>query len=148
MKKKQYKQSPAPRRRARRLALQAVYQWHFTHVSVEEMEAQFLATEGLEKVDLPYFLELIRNVPRCVEQLDQQMLPILDRPILELSPIELSVLRIGLYEIVHRPDIPYRVIIDEALRLTKAFGTIEGFKYVNAILDKVAKSLRSSETLV
>lgn len=140
--KKMNKKSPAPRRLARRLALQAIYQWQLTNTSPDEIEKQFLTHESLDKVDVPYFLELLRNVPKQVETLDAHMRPILDRPISDLNPIELAVLRIGLYEITHRPDVPYRVVIDEGLRLTKTFGTVEGFKYVNAILDKLAKILR------
>lgn len=139
------KKSPSPRRFARRLALQALYQWQLTAALPFEIEAQFIAAGSLEKVDVPYFLELLRNIPKQVEILDGHMRPILDRPIADLNPVELAILRIGLYEMVNRLDVPYRVVIDEALRLAKTFGTVEGFKYVNAILDKVAKVLRKVE---
>jgi N utilization substance protein B len=139
------KKSPAPRRLARRLALQALYQWHLTALPPIEVEAQFVANESLDKVDTPYFLELLRNIPKHIALLDGHMEPLLDRPIADLNPVELTVLRIGLYEIVYRLDVPYKVVIDEGLRLAKAFGTVEGFKYVNAILDKVAKKLRKVE---
>lgn len=145
-KKTMHKKSPAPRRLARRLALQAMYQWQLSGAHPGEIEAQFMLLENLEKVEVSYFLELLRNIPKQVEALDGHMRPLLDRPISDLSPVELSVLRIGLYEIVNRLDVPYRVVIDEALRLAKTFGTVEGFKYVNAILDKVAKKLRKIET--
>lgn len=140
-----HKKSPAPRRLARRLALQAIYQWQLTSMLPVEIEAQFIAAETLDKVDVTYFLELLRNIPKQAEALDGHMRHILDRPINDLNPIELAVLRIGLYEIVNRLDVPYRVVIDEALRLAKTFGTVEGFKYVNAILDKVARALRKTE---
>jgi len=145
-KKAMNKKSPTPRRLARRLALQALYQWQLTDRPPIEIEAEFIANKPLDNIEVPYFLELLRTIPKHVEELDGHMKPILDRPLTELNPVELSVLRIGLYEIVYRLEIPYRVVIDEALRLAKTFGTVEGFKYVNAILDKMAKKLRKTET--
>ena len=138
------KKSPNPRRLARSLALQAIYQWQFTDDSPSEIEDQFLHKEPLEEVDVPYFLNLLHQIPRKVEILDQRIIPILDRPMTQLNPIELAILRIGVYELLYCPSVPYKVVIDEALRLAKAFGSIEGFKYVNAVLDKVAKILRTS----
>jgi len=140
------KKSPTPRRLARRLALQAIYQWQLTAMSACDIEAQFISWESLENVDVPYFLELLRDIPKQADSLDDHMKPLLDRPITDLNPVELAVLRIGIYELAYRPDIPYRVVIDEALRLAKTFGTVEGFRYVNAILDKVAKKMRTIET--
>lgn len=139
------KNSPAPRRLARRLALQAVYQWHLGAMPPAEIEAQFLQSQPLDKLDVPYFLELLRNIPKHVQTLDGYISPIIDRPIEELNPIELSILRIALYELAYCPQIPYRVVIDEALRLAKTFGANEGFRYVNAVLDKIAKKLRAPE---
>lgn len=139
------KTSPSPRRQARRLGMQAIYQWQLGVNSPAEVEQQFLATQPLDKVDVPYFLELLRNVAKCVADLDKHMQPVLDRPISELNPVELAILRIALYELVYCPQVPYRVVIDEALRLAKTFGAVEGYKYVNAVLDKVARTLRKSE---
>ncbi len=139
------KKSPAPRRQARRLALQAVYQWQLAAASSHEIENQFLQDYPLDKVDVPYFLELLRGVVKCCPDLDEHMKPVLDRSIEELNPVELAILRIALYEFAYRVDIPYRVVIDEALRLAKTFGAIEGFKYVNGVLDTVARRLRSTE---
>ncbi|HVV68126.1 MAG TPA: transcription antitermination factor NusB [Gammaproteobacteria bacterium] len=139
------KKSPAPRRLARRLALQAIYQWQLASTSSLEIENQFLQDCPLDKVDVPYFLELLRGVVNCCESLDAHMKPALDRDIGQLNPVELAILRIALYEFVHRMDIPYRVVIDEALRLAKTFGAIEGYKYVNGVLDNVARSLRTVE---
>lgn len=146
-KKVMIRKSPAPRRFARRLALQALYQWHLTALPLQEIEAQFIANTHttFDKVDMPYFLELLRSIPPQAEILDAHMQPILDRPIADLNAVELTILRIGSYELAHRLEIPYRVVIDEALRLAKTFGTVEGFKYVNAILDKLAKKLRMVE---
>jgi N utilization substance protein B len=100
----------------------------------------------LDKADVPYFLQLLRQVTANVVTLDAQFVPVLDRPVTELNPIELAILRIAVYELSHALDIPYRVVIDEALRLAKTFGAVEGFKYVNAVLDRVAKQIRTVET--
>jgi N utilization substance protein B len=137
-----HKKSPTPRRLARRLALQAIYQWQLSGDSTVDIENQFIDSQSFDNVDAPYFLDLLHQIPKCVELLDQQMSTILDRRITELNPIELAILRIGVYEIVYCPSVPYKVIIDEALRLAKTFGAAEGFKYVNAVLDKIAKNLR------
>jgi len=136
---------PNARRKARRLALQAIYQWQLSEMPPSDIEQQFLSDQPLTKVDVPYFLELLRGVPKNIGVIDEKLTPILDRPIAELNPVELAILRLGIYELGNRLDIPYRVVIDEALRLAKTFGAIEGFKYVNAVLDKIARSLRTAE---
>ena len=141
------KKSPSPRRLARRFALQALYQWKISETPTAQIELEFIASKSLHKIDVPYFLDLLHQIPKCVNSLDDLMKPILDRPIDELNPIELTILRMGIYEILHRPNVPYRVIIDEALRLSKTFGTVQGFKYVNAILDRIAKKIRATEYL-
>ncbi len=138
--------SPQSRRKARRLALQAIYQWQLSHTPPAEIEAEFLQQQNLNKVDVPYFLELLRGVPQNVDLIDAQMKPVLDRPIEDLNPVELAILRIGIYEFMHRLDVPYRVVINEALELAKLFGAVEGFKYVNGILDRVARKVRTTET--
>lgn len=140
------KKSPTPRRLARRLALQAIYQWQLTDLAPQIIETQFIANTSFDTIDAPYFLELLRHIPKQVADLDKHMRPILDRPINDLNPVELAVLRIGMYELINHLEIPYRVVIDEALRLAKTFGTVEGFKYVNAVLDKMARKLRITET--
>lgn len=140
------KSSPTTRHNARRLALQAIYQWQVAQTPMSDIEHQFIQENRLDKVDVDYFLQLLREIPACVQQLDELMLPVLDRPLADLNPVELAVLRLALFELTHRIDIPYRVVIAEALRLTKTFGAIEGFKYVNAILDRIAHQVRTVET--
>lgn len=139
------KTSPTARRLARRLALQAIYQWQLSEQPALEIEQQFIATQSLDKADVPYFLQLLRQVTANITTLDGYFVPVLDRPVAELNPIELAVLRIAVYELSHALEVPYRVVIDEALRLTKTFGAVEGFKYVNAVLDRVARQLRKVE---
>jgi len=137
--------SPAARHNARRYALQAMYQWHIANTSISEIETEFLTYHIDKKFDLAYFKELIHGIPEHQHEIDQEMRPFLARPMSEIDPIELSVLRIAIYELIKRPDVPYRVIINEALELTKKFGSVEGHKFVNGLLDKIAKKNRVDE---
>lgn len=137
--------NPTARRNARYYALQAMYQWQVSDTPINQLETEFLIHQIKKKIDLDYFKELINNVPKQQPELDNHMLPFLKRPIHELDPIELAILRLGIYELANRLDIPYRVSINESLELTKKFGSIEGYKFVNGILDQVAKRLRSTE---
>ncbi len=137
--------NPTARRHARQYALQAMYQWQLSAESISDIEADFIVTRIRQKTDLAYFKELIHGIPEHCEQLDHHMIPFLSRPIDELDPIELAILRLGIYELANRLDIPYRVSINEALELAKKFGSVEGYKFVNGILDQVAKKLRHLE---
>lgn len=138
--------NPNARRNAREFALQALYQWQMSHTPAPDIEAHFLKTQIKKKnVDLVYFKELINGVPTQQPILDKHMVGFLDRAITELDPIELAILRLAIYELTERLDIPYRVVINEALELTKKFGSVEGYKFVNGILDKVSKKLRAVE---
>lgn len=139
------KMSPAARRKARYFALQALYQWQLSGNDLADIEVQYLTDNDMKRVDTPYFRELLHGVPQHLDTLDEKMADILDRPLKELDPIELAVLRIGIYELTYRPDVPYRVVINEALELAKLFGAEDGYKYVNGILDKVAQQLRKNE---
>lgn len=137
--------NPTARRHAREYALQAMYQWQISGTSLSDLELQFLTREIRKKTDLDYFKELMHSIPKQFDELDTVFKPFLSRPFDELDPIELAILRIATYELAKRLDIPYRVAINEALELTKKFGSIEGFKFVNGVLDQVAKQLRSHE---
>lgn len=137
--------NPTARRNARNYALQAMYQWQLSATPSIDIEAQFIATQITKTVDIEYFKELIHSVPRQVGQLDEIIKPFINRPFDELDPIELAILRLATYELKQRVEIPYRVVINEALELTKRFGSIEGFKFVNGVLDQVAKNIRSTE---
>jgi len=133
------------RRNARRYALQAMYQWQLAGTSINEIQTEFLKYHIEKKIDLEYFKELIHGVPNHQPEIDNEMQPFLGRPLHEIDPIELGVLRIAIYELIKRPDVPYRVIINEALELTKKFGSVEGHKFVNGVLDRVAKKIRTTE---
>ena len=136
---------PAARRKARKLAVQALYQWLIAQSPMAEIEAQFLSKENLHETDLDYFSDLIRGVESHIDQLDQCFKPFLDRSMESLDPVELCVLRLATYEFVYRPEIPFRIILNEALELAKIFGSTDGFKFVNGVLNKVARQLRTHE---
>ena len=136
---------PKARYFARRLGLQALYQWQLADTPIAILEAEFLTDPNIEKADKGYFMEILRGVIQGQVQLDEKIEPFLDRPLDSLNPIELSVLRIATYELSHRFDVPCRVVMNEALELNKQFGTVEGYKFVNGVLDKIAKIIRADE---
>lgn len=133
------------RSNARRAAVQGLYQWQMTGQDINLIEHQFLAEHDLGKTDIEYFKELLHGVPQRLHELDDYMIPLLDRSIAEIDPVERAILRIGVYELEFRPDIPYRVVINEGVELAKTFGAEHGHKYVNSILDGVARKLRKVE---
>ena len=113
--------------------------------AMDIIEAEFLKYHINKKFDLDYFKTLIHGIPECQQEIDSEMRSFLSRPLSEIDPIELCVIRIAIYELMKRPDVPWRVIINEALELAKTFGSIEGYKFVNGILDRVAKKNRATE---
>lgn len=134
------------RRRARRVAVQALYQWQATGQEPGEIERQFLEEQDLGRVEREYFRELLHRVPALVAELDAHLAPALDRPIAQVDPVERAVLRIGVYELRERPEVPYRVVLNEAVDLARVFGGEQGHRFVNAALDRVARQLRPLET--
>ncbi len=133
------------RSRARSRAVQAIYQWQMTGQDITDISNHFVAEHPMTRVDVPYFQELVRGVVDKVYALDDEIVPFLDRDLQAVDPVERAILRLGTWELVERPDIPYRVIINESVELAKSFGGEAGHKYVNSILDKVALKLRSME---
>ncbi|MEE9452266.1 MAG: transcription antitermination factor NusB, partial [Gammaproteobacteria bacterium] len=133
------------RRNARSMALQALYQWVLAGADLSEIEQQFCEDFDMKKVEMPYFRELLHELPKHLAEIDALYVPYLDRDIKMLNPIELITIRMGVFELAKHPEIPYKVAINEALELNKAFGAEEGYKYVNGVLDKVARQLRSEE---
>ena len=136
---------PVRRSRARRRALQAIYAMQLSGTPVRELIAQFAHEQAHEDADLEYFEDLVRGVATHHAELDAALTPYLDRGIEEVDAIERAMLRIAAYELQHRIDVPYRVIIDEALRTTKRFGSEHGHTYVNGVLDKAAADWRAVE---
>lgn len=143
--KDQHRPRPSARRKARQLALQALYQWQMTQAPLMAIEAQFKADNDMAKVDAGYFHLILHGVPSQISTLDAAMTPLLDRPLTQLDPVELAALRIGCYELISHRDVPYRVVINEAIELVKKFGAQDSHRYINGILDKLALQLRAEE---
>lgn len=136
----------AARRKARRFALQAIYQWQLAEGDAHEIEAWFRVENDMRKVDTDYFHELLKGVIAEAVSLDEALTPLLDRPVKELSQVEKAILRIGAFELLHRPDVPWKVVINEGIELAKLFGAEEAHRYVNGVLDKLARRARPAET--
>ena len=136
----------AERRKARHYGMQALYQWHMADAQLNDIEAEFRADYDFSHVDLEYFQALLHGVPACVDELDASFEPLLDRKLDDLDPIERTLLRMGTFELRERLDVPFKVVINEAVALAKKFGATDGHKYINGVLDKVAHQLRKVET--
>lgn len=135
---------PNARRRARECAVQAIYSWQISQNSIIDVEASFLTDQDMKGVDTKYFRELIHGVARNYSEIDTLMAPYLtDRSVDELGQIEHAVIRIALYELTKRQDVPYKVVINEAIELTKTFGAEDSHKFVNGVLDKIAPTIRT-----
>jgi len=130
---------------ARKRAVQALYMWEMSNINLSDIDQQFVLEHDMSKVDLKYFHELLHKVPAHVDEIDNDILGLLDRAFEEIDPVERAVMRLGGYELRYRPDIPYKVVINESVELAKTFGAEDGYKYVNSILDGVAKKLRAVE---
>ncbi len=137
--------SRAARSRARERAVQALYQWQIAGQNLSDIEQQFLEEQDMANTDLDYFRELLHKVPAHLDELDAVIAPHLDRQVNQIDPVERAILRAGVYELRFRIDIPYRVVINEAVELAKRFGAEQGHRYVNGVLDKAAQQLRSVE---
>jgi N utilization substance protein B len=136
---------PSARRRAREMALQGVYSWMMSGNSVGSIELNLATSNEMGKVDLAYFQELLKESVVRVTELDVAIKPYLGRLPEELDPIEKAILRIATYELVQRIDVPYKVVINEAIELAKKFGAEESHKFVNGVLDKAVRTLRKHE---
>ena len=136
---------PVARSRARRRAVQAVYAWQLSGSGVRDVIAQFAHEQAKEAADLEYFEDLVRGVDTNHEVLDEALAPFLDRDIEQVDPVERAALRIAAYELRMRPDVPYRVVINEAIEGVKRFGAEHGHTYVNGVLDRAAAEWRSVE---
>ncbi|HEU4991747.1 MAG TPA: transcription antitermination factor NusB [Luteimonas sp.] len=136
---------PVARSRARRRALQAVYAWQVSGGNVRDVIAQFAHEQAREVADLAYFEDLVRGVLARSAELDAALAAHVDRDVAQVDQIERAVLRIAAYELLHRPDVPYRVVINEAIDTAKRFGSEHGHAYVNGVLDKAAAEWRAPE---
>ncbi len=139
------KLSAHARARARRYAMQALYQRDLSGTALHDIRDQFLESEDFSRADQDYFIELFNNVTKDIDIIDNNISANIDRPLPRLDPVERAILRIAVYELVYRPEIPYRVVINEAVQLARKFGAEQGHAFVNAVLDKAALALRASE---
>ncbi|HJP98040.1 MAG TPA: transcription antitermination factor NusB [Rhodanobacteraceae bacterium] len=137
---------PAARTRARRRAVQALYAWELGGNPMRRVIEDFRSEQDMQIADLEYFENLLRGVEANRADLDTALAPFLDRDIQRIDPIERAVLRLSAYELKFRLDVPYRVVLNEAVEVTKRFGSEQGHTYVNGVLDKLARALRVTET--
>ena len=140
------KVSPAARSKARHYGMQALYQWQMTQKSLNVIEAEFHTDNDMSKVDKDYFSEIVHEVPKNLSVIETDFLPFVNDLTLEqIDPITLALLRLAGYEMRFRVDVPYRVVINEALNLAKKFGATDSHKFVNGVLDKVGARVREAE---
>lgn len=133
------------RQRARRRALQALYQWQMTQQDAAEILRQFRTAQDLGEVDADYFSALVEGVIGDRANLDDRLAEFLDRPLRHVDAIEQAILRLGAWELLHAPDVPFRVVLDEAIDLAHRFGAEQGHAYINGVLDKAARCWRAGE---
>ena len=133
------------RRRAREFALQGLYQWQLAAAEIPAIKQHLATVKGFDRADGEYFSALLSGVIGCYAELEQALQPHLDRKFRELSPIERAIMLIAAFELANLPEVPYRVVINEAVELAKSYGGTDGFKYVNGVLDKLAAVARPAE---
>ncbi len=138
-------QNVSPRHRARELAMQGIYQWRVSGSDASEIEKQMQAEKNLGRYDKNMFTGLLRGALAQHAEIEALLEPHLDRPLAELSPVEFAVLLLGAFELSRLPEVPYKVVINEAVELAKTFGGTDGHKYVNGVLDKLAAQVRALE---
>ncbi len=136
---------PAARSRSRRRALQAIYAWQLNGGSMAQVIEQFRHEQDMEVADLQYFEDLLRGVDAELARIDDELRQFVDRDIAQIDPIERGVLRLAAYELLFRIDVPYRVVLNEAVETTKRFGADQGHTYVNGVLDHAAAKWRAAE---
>jgi len=133
------------RRRSREFALQGIYSWLMAKGALSAVQSQFQEAKGFDKVDPEFFSRLVAGTIGDADALDLALAPVLDRRPDELSPVEHAVLLLAAFELREFPDVPYRVVINEAIELAKSYGGTDGHKFVNGVLDKLARRLRPDE---
>ena len=133
------------RRRAREYALQGLYQWQLSGASAADIRGQLAEDQHFDKADAAYFNELLNGTIAEAEALKGAIAPLLDRKVESLSPVERGILLLAAWELKHSPDIPFKVVINEAIELAKDYGGTDGYKYVNGVLDRLAPALRPEE---
>ena len=133
------------RRHARRALVQAIYQWQIAAPDADEIRAQFVGNGALKKADNAFFDRCLHGIIAETDDLDDAFAPYLDRKVAELNQVERAILRAGTFELSACPDVPFKVVLDEYINLAKTFGAEDSYKYVNGVLDRVARDLRAEE---
>ncbi len=136
---------PSSRSRARRLAMQGLYEWQMSGNTIDKIISQYAVDEQMRNVDEAYFRELSNGVIEQVDELDRSITSYINRSYDEIDPVEKAVLRLGAYELKYKPEVPYRVVINEAVELAKIFGAEASHKFINGVMDKLAAELRGVE---
>jgi len=134
---------PSPRRKARELAVQAVYSWQLSQNSISDVENNFIADNAKRRFDIEYFQLLLKGVASNLSELDLAITPHVDRPLEDVDHVEKSILRVAIFELSECKEVPYKVVINEAIELAKSFGADDSHKFVNGVLDKAVKLIRS-----
>lgn len=133
---------PSPRRKARELAVQAVYSWQISQNSVTDIEVSFITDNSKRRFDIEYFQQLLRGVTRNITEIDLAISPHVDRPLDDIDHVEKAILRVAVFELSDCQEVPYRVVINEAIELAKLFAADDSHKFVNGVLDKAVKLIR------
>ena len=131
--------------KARQCAVQALYQWQMTGQNLSTIEREFKEDQRLKNAQKSYFADLFHGVPKNLDKIDASMIDFVDRDVEKIDPVERAILRIGVYELMQKPEIPYRVVINEGIELAKCFGADGSHRYINGVLDKVAQIQRKLE---
>jgi len=136
---------PSPRRKARELAVQAVYSWQISQNSITDIEVNFITENSKRRFDIEYFQQLLRGVASNVAELDLAISPHVDRPLDDIDHVEKAILRVAVFELSECQDVPYRVVINEAIELAKLFAADDSHKFINGVLDKAVKLIRPTD---
>lgn len=136
---------PSPRRKARELAFQAVFSWQISQNSVKDVEVNFITDNSKRRFDIEYFQQLLHGVTSNVKEIDLAISPHVDRPLDDIDHVEKAILRVAVFELSDCQDVPYRVVINEAIELAKSFAADDSHKFVNGVLDKAVKLIRPQE---
>jgi N utilization substance protein B len=132
--------------KARRSTVQALYQCEMAQASTTDVIREFMEErDEMKKADKDYFCELLRGITDKIDELNREMGPFLDRPVNELDPVERAVLHVGVYELLYRPELPWRVVVNESVELARMFGAEQSHKFINGVLDKIARKVRNTE---
>ena len=133
------------RHNARKAAVQALYQWDLTQQNAEDIEKHFSQIHDMQNIDKKYLREIMLELPKVKDQLESQIAMFIGRDFSAIDPVERAILRLGAYELSHKSDVPSRVVINEMIELAKVFGSDHSYKFVNGVIDKLAKELRKAD---